>query len=67
LCKIGNALKDTGSTFLLLCEKSIHDAGIAPFVLNNTSLFLLNNFLYNCALLNLDLTPGKVGYVAVWK
>jgi len=33
-------------------------------LLNNTRLFLLNNFLYKCTLLNLDLTPGKVGYVA---
>jgi len=33
--------------------------------LNNICLFLLNNFRYNCTLLNLDLTCEKVGYVAV--
>jgi len=47
--------------------KPIRDAGIAPpfVLLKNTSLLLLNNFLYNCTLLNIDLTPGKVGYVAL--
>jgi len=45
----------------------MHDVGIAPpfVLLNNTSLFLLNNFLCNCTLLNLDHTPGKVSYVAL--
>jgi len=53
--------------FFFCATKPIHDAGITPpfVLLNNTSLFLLNNFLYNCTLLNLDLTPGKVGYVAL--
>jgi len=47
--------------------KPINDASIAPpfVLLNNTGFFLLNNFLYNCTLLNLDLTPGKVGCVAL--
>jgi len=49
--------------FFFCATKPILDAGIAPsfVLLNNTSLFLLNKFLYNCTLLNLDLTPGKVG------
>jgi len=47
--------------------KPIHDAGIAPpfVLLKNTSHSLLNNFLYNGTLLTLDLTPGKVDYVAL--
>jgi len=55
------------ASLLHLCFLTIHDAGIAPpFVfLNNTCHFLLNNFLYNCTLLNLDLIPRKVGYVAL--
>ena len=53
--------------FFFCATKPIHDAGIAPqcVLLNNTSHSLLNNFLYNCTLLNLDLTPGKVDYVAL--
>ena len=54
--------------FFFCATKPIHDASIAPFVLlNNTSLFLLNNIIYKCTVLNLDLTPGKVGYVALCK
>ena len=67
LYKIGNALKDTGSAFFLLCDKTHtrcrHRSSVCAS--NNRSLFLLNNFLYNCTLLKLDLTPGKVGYVAL--
>jgi len=33
--------------------------------LYNVSFFPLNNFLYNYTLLTLDVTPGKVGYVAL--
>jgi len=52
--------------FFFCATKPIHDAGIAPpfVLLNNTSLFFLNNFFYNCTLLNLDLSPRKVSYVA---
>jgi len=53
--------------FVFCVTKLIQDASIAPpfVLLTNTSLFLLNNFLYNCTLLKLDLTPGKVGYFAL--
>jgi len=33
--------------------------------LYNASFFLLNNFLYNYTLVTLDVTPGKLDYVAL--
>ena len=50
--------------FFFCAAKPIHNADVAPpfVIFNNTSLFFLNNFLYNCTLLNLDLTQ----HVTCW-